>query len=219
MLIIFSPVQVRRDLDKLHTPRSTLNTSHYLPPRSQSSRKEHTTTHHSVLSKPALSLPYLPLLLHPPARLATCSPFLNETNLTIPTLIVPVKGSFVTHLQLQHFDANLLNLTIIWSIAEVQRKEGLATPPPSPLIMDSCIAIRPRDKGQTPLHTDHGRDEADRDILIGLDEYFEVERAVREEDEGLVFKRGFWGMEGSDARRLLELGRRVLKLGLRGREF
>ncbi|KAF5346700.1 hypothetical protein D9756_010348 [Leucocoprinus leucothites] len=200
---------------QLLPPRTTFH-----PARSPRTKDIQPPTIRYSLNLPCLFFT-LPLLLHPPARLATCSPILNETNLTIPTLIVHLKGSCVTHLQLQHLDANLLNLTIIWSIAEVQRKEGLATSPPSPPIMDSCIAspIRPRDKGQTPLHIDHGRDAADRDILLGLDEYFEVEWAIREEDEGLVFKGGFWGMEGSDARRRLELGRRALKFGLRGREF
>ncbi|KAF5346704.1 hypothetical protein D9756_010344 [Leucocoprinus leucothites] len=124
---------------------------------------------------------------------------LRETNLTIPTLIVPWKRSFVTHLRLQHFDANLFNVTVIWSNAEVRREEGLATPlRPSP-IMDSRIAIQTRDGGQTPLHTDDGDDEDDGDMLIGLDEHFEVEWVVGEE-EGLAFKGGFWGMEGPDAK-------------------
>ncbi|KAF5346705.1 hypothetical protein D9756_010345 [Leucocoprinus leucothites] len=61
-------------------------------------------------------------------------------------------------------------------------------------IMDSRIAIQTRDR-QTPLRTDDGNDEDDGGMLIGLDEHFEVEWVVGEED-GLAFKGGFWGMEG-----------------------
>lgn len=78
----------------------------------------------------------------------------------------------MVHLRLQHFDANLFNVTVIWSNAEVRHKEGLGTSPhPSPII-DPRIVIQTRAKGQTPLHTNCGDNEDDRDTLIDLDKYF-----------------------------------------------
>lgn len=58
---------------------------------------------------------------------------------------------------------------------------------------------------QLPLLSHYGDEyEDDGDMLIGLDEHFEVEWVIpsgnnKENEEGLAFKGGFWGMEGSDA--------------------
>ena len=44
-----------------------------------------------------------------------------------------------------------------------------------------------------------GEEDSGGDLLIGLDEHFEVEWVFGEE-EGLAFKGGFWGMEGKEAK-------------------
>ena len=49
---------------------------------------------------------------------------LENSDLSIPTLIIPWKRTFVTHLRLVHFSENLFNLSLIWSNAEVRQKEG-----------------------------------------------------------------------------------------------
>ncbi|KAJ3573150.1 hypothetical protein NP233_g2618 [Leucocoprinus birnbaumii] len=121
---------------------------------------------------------------------------LHETDLTIPTLIIPWKRSFVSHLRLQHFDANLFNVTVIWSNVEIRQKEGYGTRPSD--FMNSGIAIQ-TDQTQATLCTPSDADEDDGDMLINLDEHFEIEWVV-DEEEGLAFKGGFWGMEGTDAK-------------------
>ena len=100
------------------------------------------------------------LASHPVQRI------LDQSDLSIPTLIIPWKRTFATHLRLAHFSENLFNVTVIWSNAEVREKEGF---------------------------------ESGGDVLIGLDEHFEVEW-VHGEEEGLAFKDGFWGKEGLDSR-------------------
>ncbi|KIM36480.1 hypothetical protein M413DRAFT_449178 [Hebeloma cylindrosporum] len=104
------------------------------------------------------------LASHPVQRI------LAHSDLSIPTLIVPWKRTFATHLRLAHFSENLFNVTVVWSNAEVREKEGF------------------------------GRG---GDVVIGLDEHFEVEWVRGEEgegEEGLAFKGGFWGKEGLDSR-------------------
>ena len=49
---------------------------------------------------------------------------LKNSDLSIPTLIIPWKRTFATHLRLAHPSENLFNVTIIWSNAEVREKEG-----------------------------------------------------------------------------------------------
>jgi hypothetical protein len=101
---------------------------------------------------------------------------LSASDLSIPTYIIPWKRTFATHLRLAHFDENLFNVTVIWSNAEVREKEGYGS----------------------------GENEAKGDVLFGLDSHFEVEWVHatdgKEEEEGLAFKDGFWGMEGLDSR-------------------
>ena len=100
------------------------------------------------------------LASHPVQRI------LDHSDLSIPTLIIPWKRTFATHLRLAHFSENLFNVTVIWSNAEVRENEGF---------------------------------ENGGDVLIGLDEHFEVEW-VHGEEGGLAFKDGFWGKEGLDSR-------------------
>jgi len=45
----------------------------------------------------------------------------------------------------------------------------------------------------------HKRNERGDDMVIGFDEHYEVEWVLGD-DEGLAFKGGFWGKEGSDSR-------------------
>ena len=49
---------------------------------------------------------------------------LENSDLSIPTLIIPWKRTFATHLRLAHFSENLFNVTVIWSNAEVRQREG-----------------------------------------------------------------------------------------------
>jgi len=58
------------------------------------------------------------LASHPVQRI------LGQSDLSIPTLIIPWKRTFATHLRLAHFSENLFNVTVIWSNAEVREKEG-----------------------------------------------------------------------------------------------
>lgn len=104
-------------------------------------------------------------------------------------------------MQLQHFNVNLFSVTIIWLNAEVRYKEELAMSLCSSPIVYSHIAIQTCDKGQTPLHN-HGSDESDGDMSVGLDEHFAVEWVIgeKEGEEGLAFKDGCWGTEGSDTK-------------------
>ena len=59
------------------------------------------------------------LASHPVRRI------LENSDLSIPTLIIPWERTFATHLRLAHFSENLFNVTVIWSNAEVRQKEGL----------------------------------------------------------------------------------------------
>ena len=93
------------------------------------------------------------LASHPVRRI------LENSDLSIPTLIIPWKRTFATHLRLAHFSENLFNVTIIWTNAEVRENEGF---------------------------------ESGGDLLLGLDEHYEVEW-VQGEEGGLAFKDGFWG--------------------------
>ncbi|KAG6860771.1 hypothetical protein C0995_007674 [Termitomyces sp. Mi166 len=57
-------------------------------------------------------------------------------------------------------------------------------------------------------HREHeSKDEKNR-ILIGLDERFEAEWVTYEEEEGLAFRGGIWGMEGPDATAPEDVGRK-----------
>ena len=49
---------------------------------------------------------------------------LKNSNLSIPTLIIPWQRTFAAHLRLAHFSENLFNVTAICSNAEVREKEG-----------------------------------------------------------------------------------------------
>ena len=79
-----------------------------LVPETVSSLYEHTTYPHCVDL----------LASHPVRRI------LENSDLSIPTLIIPWKRTFVTHLRLVHFSENLFNVSVIESNAEVREKEG-----------------------------------------------------------------------------------------------
>ena len=49
---------------------------------------------------------------------------LKNSDLSIPTSIIPWQQTFATHLRLAHFSENFYNVTVIWSNAEVRQKEG-----------------------------------------------------------------------------------------------
>ena len=97
---------------------------------------------------------------------------LGVSDLSIPTYIISWQGFFTTHLRLTHFNENLFNVTVIWSNAEVREKEGYSD----------------------------GENGTKGDVLIGLDEHYEVEWVHGENgEEGLAFRGGFWGMGELDA--------------------
>jgi len=88
-----------------------------------------------------------------------------EDTLAIPTLIIPVKHFFATHIMLRHFDGNIFNGSILWSNWAVREDEG------------------------------YHREEIDGDVITGFGDRFEVEwvDASESSEEGLAFKGGFWG--------------------------
>lgn len=92
----------------------------------------------------------------------------------VPTFVVPFRRTFATHLRLTHWSGPWFNVTVVWGNQGQEHKEG--------------------EQG--------GDGEQDQGVLIGLDERFEVEWvAGRErEEDGLAFRGGIWGMEGSDAK-------------------
>ncbi|KAJ7839007.1 beta-lactamase/transpeptidase-like protein, partial [Mycena olivaceomarginata] len=49
---------------------------------------------------------------------------LNASSPDVPTLIVPFKRTFSTHLRLAHFAGNLFNASVVWSNHDVRRAEG-----------------------------------------------------------------------------------------------
>lgn len=49
---------------------------------------------------------------------------LNASSPDVPTLIVPFKRTFSTHLRLAHFSGNLFNASVVWSNHDVRRAEG-----------------------------------------------------------------------------------------------
>ncbi|KIK51282.1 hypothetical protein GYMLUDRAFT_208774 [Collybiopsis luxurians FD-317 M1] len=89
-----------------------------------------------------------------------------EDTLTIPTVIIPFKGFFFTHIMLRHFSGNIFNGSILWSNRAVRVKEGY-----------------------------HDKDQDDGDVIVGFDDRFEVEWVHGKEssDEGLALKGDFWG--------------------------
>ncbi len=146
---------------------------------------------------------------------------LERTNLTIPTLVVPWSRFFVSHLRVQHFRDNLFNVTVVWSNAETRKREGYATrkSPDTNSLSNARDEIDARngDKPQevfsrtsafTLSQPEEEEWDDEGDMLIGLDDHFELEWVLPsntdgdsdvETGEGLAFKGGFWGMEGPDA--------------------
>lgn len=135
---------------------------------------------------------------------------LDETNLTIPTLIIPWPRLLASHLRVQHFTDNLFNATVVWSNAETRKREGYAARRVqiTNLVNPRDFDTRSGDKQQEPFSdaTSGEKWEDEGDMLIGLDDHFELEwvapRNTHNNDggeEGLAFKGGFWGMEGPDA--------------------
>ncbi|KAJ7615898.1 beta-lactamase/transpeptidase-like protein [Roridomyces roridus] len=51
---------------------------------------------------------------------------LSVSNSSIPTLIAPFKRTFSTHLRFTHFDANMFNVSVLWSNADVRKEEKYA---------------------------------------------------------------------------------------------
>lgn len=100
---------------------------------------------------------------------------LSDTNLAVPTIIIPFNRNFVTHLLLSHYDANTFNVTVVWTNWDVREAEGLR---------------EGRDHS-------HGRDRGD--LVLRWLERFEVEWVTGTEETGLAFKGGFWGKEGLDS--------------------
>ncbi|KAF9449778.1 beta-lactamase/transpeptidase-like protein [Macrolepiota fuliginosa MF-IS2] len=92
---------------------------------------------------------------------------LDISDLSIPTLIIPFKGRFTTHIRLTHFTGDVFNATAIWTNAEVRLEEGLGS-----------------------VENGHWTD--DGDVVIPLLD-FEVEWSARGGVEGLAFKGNVWG--------------------------
>ncbi|KAJ7748424.1 beta-lactamase/transpeptidase-like protein [Mycena metata] len=103
----------------------TSRPAHPIPPTSPFSAMEGTFTHgaYGTLSPcyvrtSGLSVPCTAALAHPVVQT-----ILNASTPDIPTLIVPFKRTFSTHLRLVHFSANLFNASVIWSNYDVRRAE------------------------------------------------------------------------------------------------
>ncbi|KAF8069841.1 beta-lactamase/transpeptidase-like protein [Lyophyllum atratum] len=109
-------------------------------------------------------------LQHPTTRLLLAHTPVQD----IPTLVVPFRHTFATHLRLTHWSGPWFNVSVIWGNQGQQKAQGIA-----------------------------GGEDGDSDgILIGLDERFEVEWVAGRdgEEDGLAFRGGIWGMEGPDAK-------------------
>ncbi|KAF9005373.1 beta-lactamase/transpeptidase-like protein [Hymenopellis radicata] len=61
------------------------------------------------------------LLAHPVSQR-----LLSDINDNVPTLLVPFKRTFTTHILLRHFDGNFFNASMIWSNYDVRKAEGHA---------------------------------------------------------------------------------------------
>ncbi|KAJ6587916.1 beta-lactamase/transpeptidase-like protein [Mycena capillaripes] len=85
---------------------------------------------------------------------------------SIPTFIVPFKRTFSTHMRFAHFAGNTFNASLIWSNAEVRKKEGY------------------REGGDVVV----GLDERYEVEWVG--------NGDAGEEEGWAFKGNFWGKEG-----------------------
>ncbi|KAF9445116.1 hypothetical protein P691DRAFT_777810 [Macrolepiota fuliginosa MF-IS2] len=106
---------------------------------------------------------------------------LDISDPAIPTLIIPFKSAFTTHIRLTHFSGDVFNATAIWTNADTRLKEGLGS-------VD--------ENGQW---TDDG------DVVIPIQD-FVAEWFAQGEEEGLAFKGNFWGM-GVGARAPLGSGK------------
>lgn len=103
---------------------------------------------------------------------------LENSPLDRPTYIIQWDRSFSNIQRLTHFDGNLFNSSAAWSNANIRREEGYS------------------------LTTSGDGD--DGDILIDLDQSFEVEwvsprdgsGGAGNKEEGLSFRGNFWGKEG-----------------------
>ncbi|KAF7331629.1 F-box domain-containing protein [Mycena kentingensis (nom. inval.)] len=103
-----------------------------------------------------------------PRRILAASP----PNASVPTFIVPFKRTFSTYLRFMHFDANVFNVSYVWSNADVRRKEGFAL----------------------------GTGEDDGDVIVGLDDRYVVEWVDGDANKGVAdgwaFSGDFWGKAG-----------------------
>ncbi|KAJ7017530.1 beta-lactamase/transpeptidase-like protein, partial [Mycena alexandri] len=104
----------------------TLRPTHPVLPTSAFSAMEGTFKHgaYGTLSPcyvrtPGLTATCMAALAHPVVQT-----ILNASSPGIPTLIIPFKRTFSTHLRLVHFTANLFNASVIWSNHDVRRAEG-----------------------------------------------------------------------------------------------
>ena len=120
---------------------------------------------------------------------------LQNSDLSIPTLIIPWQRTFATHLRLAHFSENLFtNVTVICSNAEVREKEGFES---------GCDVLYGLDD-HYEVEWVHGVEEG-----LALKDGFGGEEGLdsrspggtgKDREEGLAFKDGFWGKEGLDSR-------------------
>ncbi|KAF9441628.1 beta-lactamase/transpeptidase-like protein [Macrolepiota fuliginosa MF-IS2] len=99
----------------------------------------------------------------------------SQTNLSIPTLLIPFKRTFATHLRLQHFTRNIFNISVLWGNAELRRAEGYSYS--GDLHMYAGKAEKQHILPSPLFPAGNGGDEGN--MLIGLDENFEVERVER----------------------------------------
>ncbi|KXN88233.1 Protein flp [Leucoagaricus sp. SymC.cos] len=106
---------------------------------------------------------------------------LNMTDLSVPTLIVPLDGVWTTHLRLSHFSGNLFNTTVIWANAQARLDAGLGS-------------------------VDNGVWEDDGDVVITASPANVLIEWVIDGEEGSALKGNAWAM-GPDASEPVGSGR------------
>ncbi|KAJ7061143.1 beta-lactamase/transpeptidase-like protein [Mycena amicta] len=112
----------------------------------------------------------------------------DSEQVTVPTLIVPFKRTFSSYIRLAHFDGNLFNASVIWTI-------------PSAAAHDQ---------------DDKEEGEGEEEVIVGLDRRYlaewvpgvgrvlvgddaremEMEKEKEKEKDGWAFRGDFWGKEG-----------------------
>ncbi|KAJ7615928.1 beta-lactamase/transpeptidase-like protein [Roridomyces roridus] len=114
---------------------------------------------------------------------------LSVSNSSIPTLIADFKRTGSTHLRFTHFDANVFNVSVLWSNADVRKKEGY------PVGEDGEVVIGLDSRYVAEWVEGNG------------------DRRGEGEGDGWAFSGNFWGSAG-DVRELVGVGKEKAEVWL-----